>query len=438
MEIKDLPASCGVYIMRDSSGTVVYVGKAKNLKKRVSQYFAKSRARQSWKIPGIVSVVRRIDYIIAQSEREALIMERELISRRKPFFNAMWRDDKTYPRLKLTVKEDFPRIFFTRKKIRDGSLYFGPYPKTAAVKNLLAYLRKIKYVNLRRCSWNFGLRKKLNRHKIRSCIYYHTGQCPAPCAGKISRKEYLEITCRIIKFFRGDFRKLLGEFKSEMARASANLEYEKAALRRDFINAIKHLSERVRVFKSERSFLEREISRSAPARELKKALKLEKTPFHIEAFDASGLFARHCAGSSVCFINAKKNPAHYRRYKIKRKDELSGSDDPAMIREIVLRRAAQLTKSGKASPDLLLIDGGPAQLESARSALKEAGLRVPAVSLAKKNEEIYASGKKRPLKIEKDNTGLRLLMEIRDEAHRFAINYHRKLRDEKFLNNEEK
>ena len=427
MDLSHLPGGPGVYLMRDTSGTVLYVGKAKSLRARVGQYFQKNPSDTRGKIPNLVALIRRIDYIASASEREALLTERQLIQKLQPFFNAMWKDSKSYPYLEIT-REDFPRLLFTRRKTRDGGLYFGPYPKVEPLKKLIAHLWRIKFVNLRRCRWDFSLEKPLDEKKIKACLYFHTGQCTAPCAGKISRAGYAALAARVADFLKGDFGKLRQAFNKKMGKAAAGLAYEQAGMYRDFLNAFDHMEERVLVGKLEPDFLERAVGRTGAVTALKEALGLARPPAHIECFDTSSLFGRQAVGSSVCFVNGEKNTPHYRRYRIKFENKPGGSDDFAMIEEIVGRRLAQLKKTGEALPDLLVIDGGPGQLAAAMKALAAAKVKLPLISLAKRLEEIYSPLRARPLLLDRAHPGLRLLQALRDEAHRFGITYHRKLR----------
>jgi excinuclease ABC subunit C len=427
MDLSHLPNGPGVYLMRDAAGAVLYVGKAKSLRARVSQYFHKTPSDLRRKIPNLVALIRRIDYVASASEREALLTERQLIHKLQPFFNEMWKDSKSYPYIELT-KEDFPRVLFTRRKLKDGGRYFGPYPKVEPLKKLLAHLWRIKFINLRRCRWDFSLEKPLEEKKIKACLYFHTGQCTAPCAGRISRSAYAALAARVADFLRGDFGKLRAGFKKKMEKAAAGLAYEEAGLYRDFLGAFDHMEERVLVGKLEPDFLESAVTRTSAVTALKTALGLPKPPAHIEAFDTSSLFGRQAVGSSVCFINAERHLPHYRRYKINFKNLPEGSNDFAMMEEIVGRRLAQLARKGEPLPDLLLIDGGPGQLAAAMKAMAAAKVKLPVISLAKRLEEIYSPRFAKPLLLDRAHPGLRLLQALRDEAHRFGVTYHRKLR----------
>ncbi|HBA60595.1 MAG TPA: excinuclease ABC subunit C [Elusimicrobia bacterium] len=427
MDISHLPAEPGVYLMRDASGAVLYVGKAKDLRKRVSQYFRKNPSDTRGKIPNLITLIRSIDYIASASEREALLTERQLIHKLQPFFNEMWKDSKTYPYLELTG-EDFPRLIFTRRKLRDGGRYFGPYPKVEPLKKLLAHLWRIKFINLRRCRWKFSLAEPLPDKKIKACLYFHTGQCTAPCAGKISPAAYAALAGRVEDFLKGDFEKLRAAFTRKMSGAAKRLAYEEAAQYRDFLSAFDHMRERVLINRLPADFMETAVTRTSAVTELKNALGLARPPAHIEAFDTSHTFGRQSVGSSVCFVNGEKNTAHYRRYRVKFANVPEGGNDFAMMEEIVFRRLAQLKKKEEPLPDLLLIDGGPGQLAAAMKAIRAAGVKVPVISLAKKLEEIYTPLRAQPLLLDRAHPGLRLLQALRDEAHRFGITYHRLLR----------
>ena len=418
--------------MRDAAANILYIGKAKDLRRRVSQYFAKGAAHRDAKLPNLTALIRRIDYVASASEREALTTERELIRRYQPFFNVLWKDSKSYPYIKIT-SEDFPRVFFTRKKVRDGALYFGPYPKLEPLKKLLHHLRRIGFIALRPCAWEFSVGRPLAERKINACLYHHTGQCPAPCAGGISPAAYRKLSSRVSDFFGGKYARLLRTFKSGMRTSSKNMDYEAAANYRDFIHAIEHMSERVRIGKFDTGLLEEETRRTGAVTALMRALDLPKPPVHIEAFDTSSSHGAHAVAASVCFINARRHTGHYRRYRMLFRNPDGGSDDFAMIKEVVGRRLAHFIKTGEQLPDLLLIDGGKGQLASALSAIRAHKLRIPVIALAKRMEEIYSPSKTRPVSLERDHPGLLLLEEIRDEAHRFGIRYHRKLRDREAL-----
>ncbi|PIR17549.1 MAG: hypothetical protein COV48_08520, partial [Elusimicrobia bacterium CG11_big_fil_rev_8_21_14_0_20_64_6] len=245
LDRRHLPHMTGVYIMRDAGAEILYIGKALDLAKRVSQYFNPNK--EDLKNQSLAPLIRRIDYILCESEREALLLERRLINEHQPFFNVMWKDGKTYPYLKISLGEDFPRIYTTRKKTKDGGAYFGPFPKVTPIRALLRYLWKQRLFPLRPCRWDFSESKPLNKRKINSCLYYHTKECPAPCAGKIDKAGYRDITERAVLFFKGRYDDLRREFERDMKAASKTMDYERAAQLRDNIQALSQMGERVRV-----------------------------------------------------------------------------------------------------------------------------------------------------------------------------------------------
>jgi excinuclease ABC subunit C len=409
--------------MRDAAGNILYIGKAIDLAKRVSQYF--NPAQENLKTTILAPLIRKIDYISCASEREALILERRLIFKHQPFFNSMWKDDKTYPFVKITLGEDFPRVLMTRKKVNDGGAYFGPYPYSAPIKSLLAYLWRQQFFPLRPCRWDFSTKKPLDKRKITSCLYYHTGECPAPCAGKISRDDYRAIAERAALFFKGEYAKLKSQFEVEMKSASSKLEYERAGHLRDNIRALDQMGERVRVQAVKEEDVAGQIASSEAVSDLQKALGLSTPPFHIECFDISHFQGHQTVASMVCFKGGDPNKDHYRKFKIK---EVSGIDDFKSMAEVVRRRYVRLKREG-ALPDLVVVDGGKGQLSAALGALKAAGVKVPICSLAKRIEEVFMPGKTESIIMQRDRPALRLLQRLRDEAHRFAITYNRLLRD---------
>ncbi|HVE14703.1 MAG TPA: excinuclease ABC subunit UvrC [Elusimicrobiota bacterium] len=423
-----LPHACGVYIMRGAAMEVLYVGKAIDLAKRVAQYFNPNKADLKNQI--LAPLVRKIDYIHCRSEREALVWERRLINRHQPFFNSMWKDDKSYPFVKITMEEDFPRFAVVRRKKKDGGAYFGPYPKTSYVRGLIRSLWKRRLFPLRPCHWDFSEAKPLEKRKINSCLYYHTGECPAPCAGKISPDGYRRIAQDAADFFRGRWGRLRKRFEGEMKAASARLEFEEAGRWRDSLAAVSHMGERVRYEEVRPGKVLARLDASGAVSDLQKALKLERPPHRIECFDISHLFGQGTVASMVCFIGGEPRRDQYRRFRLR---TIAGIDDFASMAEVVGRRLRRLKTEGSALPDLLLIDGGKGQLSAAERALREVGVRVPVASLAKREEEVFVPGSSDPIVMERDRPALRLLQALRDEAHRFAITYNRLLRKKELL-----
>lgn len=433
-----LPKEPGVYIMKDGSGVVIYVGKAINIYNRVHQYFQTGAENsRGWKIPSLVPLIAKIDFVVCASERDALILENKLIKKYKPFFNSLLKDDKTYPWIKLSMPEDYPRITLTRKVLPDGAEYFGPYPKVSNVKRLLNFLWKDKYAPLRQCKWSFNRQKPLPEKKIFSCIYYHTKQCPAPCAGKISYEDYRAIARRAALFLRGDFASFKEDIIKQMRAAAKALEYEKAAQFRDFARAMEHMRERIKVSRYQDDKLDKKIQAAEKLKRLSEVLRSEKIIRHIEAFDNSHLYGRQAVGGMVCFVDGEKYKAHYRRFKIKSELPETGGDDFLMMKESVLRRIEQVKQlPAENRPDLFLIDGGKGQLSFAMQAIAQAGLEIKVISLAKREEEIFVPHQSESIKLDKSDPALRLIMEIRDEVHRFAITYHRLLRNKTLLEKE--
>jgi excinuclease ABC subunit C len=401
-KIRTLPGSPGVYIMKDTSGRVLYVGKAGNLRKRVSSYFYPNRFLNE-RISQLVRLAADIEYLPASTEAEALIYENSLIKQLSPRYNVALRDDKSYPMLKLTVKEKFPRLFMTRRKIDDGALYYGPYANAKLLREAVIILRQI--FSLRSCG-------KLPKSV---CLNYHIKQCLAPCAAKVSEPEYGEIVSELKLFLDGRRTELLKVLSEKMAVAARREDFEKAAELRRRLEALSTIREDSVSYKP-----------LGEINELRKTLGIKEPLDVIEAFDVSNIMGKDAVGSMVYFYKGKPKKSEYRRFKIA---TVSGIDDYAMMREIVKRRYSRLSEESKRLPDLILIDGGKGHLAAALDELGRLGLDViPAIGIAKEFEHIYTKEKKEPIILPKESKVLHLLKRIRNEAHRFAISYHRKLR----------
>ena len=419
--LENIPKLPGVYIMRDGIGNIIYIGKAKSLKDRISSYF---NSDINSKATAIITAMRKIDYILCASEREALIVERQLINKVKPHFNAMWKDDKSYPYIKYTVNEDFPRLILIRKKLKDGALYFGPYPQVYYIKKLVRWLTKL--FKTRPCKMEIRENSLPDEKKVKSCLYYHTEMCPGPCMGKISSREYKDKIRDIELFLSGKFKKLEDEWETQMHTFSAEMEYEEAAEARDRLYAVQNMSERVMISEISQDEINESVQRADSINELKNALGLKRMPAVIEGFDNSNIQGTNAVASMVRFLNGIPDKKNYRRFKIK---TVIGADDFASMREVVFRRYSGIIRRNEQLPDLILIDGGKGQLSAATGALEELQVTVPIVSLAKKNEEIFFPHKDKPLVLSRHSSALRLLQSVRDESHRFAVRYHRKLRE---------
>lgn len=421
----NIPHVPGVYIMRDSAANIIYIGKAKDLKNRISSYFHSDTNSKSF---SIISAMKTINYILCAFEREALIVERQLIKKVQPYFNAMWKDDKTYPYIKLTIAEDFPRLITTRKVIKDGSLYFGPYPQLTYIKKLIAWLNKV--FKIRPCKINFSQKQLPKPDKVKSCLYYHTGLCFGPCMAKISSVEYKKNLKDVEAFFNGKFKKLATVWKREMLQASKKQNYEKAKEIRDRLFAIQSISQRVVINEISIEDINQYISKTDSLQELREVLKLKKLPSVIECFDISNTSGTNPVAAMVRFINAKPDKSGYRKFKIKTVNQIN---DFAMMKEVVFRRYSGIIRRNEQFPDLIVIDGGKGQLAYAQSALDEIGIYIPIISLAEQQEEIFMQGKSKSIKLPPNSLALRLLQSIRNEAHRFAITFHKQLRAKSFI-----
>ncbi len=421
----NIPHLPGVYIMRDSAANIIYIGKAKDLKNRISSYFHSDTDSKAF---SIISAMKTINYILCSSEREAFLVERQLIKKVQPYFNAMWKDDKTYPYIKLTIAEDFPRLVMTRKVIKDGALYFGPYPQLTYIKKLILWLNKI--FKIRPCKINFSEKELPKLEKVKSCLYYHTGLCFGPCMGKISSIDYKNNLTEVEMFFSGKLKRLADMWQKEMIELSNKQEYEKAKEIRDRLFAIQSISQRVAIREISIEDINQYVSKTDSLQELRETLKLHKLPAVMECFDISNTSGTNPVASMVRFVNAKPDKSGYRKFKIKTVHQIN---DFAMIKEAVFRRYSGIIRRNEQFPDLIVIDGGKIQLAYAQSALDEIGIYIPMISLAKQEEEIFMVGKQKSIMLPRNSLGLRLLQAIRDEAHRFAITFHKQLRAKAFI-----
>ncbi|MDI6641712.1 MAG: transglycosylase SLT domain-containing protein [Elusimicrobiota bacterium] len=415
--LSNIPHTPGVYLMRNYAGEILYIGKANDLKKRISSHFSKSPLSGSIdsKLTPMLSQVKSVDYIILKSERDALLTENELIKKLKPKYNIIWRDDKSYPFVKLT-DEEFPRIYLARQKknrgMRVGGKLFGPYHNVGDVRHLLRYLRKV-----------FGIRACKSLKKSQGCMYYHLKQCPAPCLNKISKTDYRKNINKVELFLMGKYAELEDQLQREMKTASNKLEFEKAAKLRDILHGIETMFEKVTFREIKLEDIQEGARISQALSELKIALQLKKLPITIEAFDVSNISGSNPTGSSVRFSYGRPDKDNYRRYKIK---SVIGIDDYSMIQEIVKRRYSRLIREQQKLPNLVLIDGGKGHLSAAKKILDELKLNnLEIISIAKEKEEIYLPDKNEPVKLDVTSPALQFLRHIRDEAHRFAISYHR-------------
>ncbi|MDO5859204.1 excinuclease ABC subunit UvrC [Methanobrevibacter sp.] len=514
----NLPNKPGVYIMRDENDTIIYIGKAKNLINRVKSYFREKLDRPKTQI--LMSHFDSLEYIVTNSEKEALILEATLIKKHRPRYNVQLKDDKRYPYVKIT-SEKFPRLLITRNIRKDG-IYYGPFTDVGSVKQTVKFLKSL--FKIRTC-----------RNMDGPCLNSQIDLCYAPCDGNISEEEYSEIINKIDLFFQGKYSVIVKNLKKEMNEAATNEEYEKAAVIRDQISSIEEIMEKQFVDLVDDD-LDQDVIAIAPDKneviviimpirngkivgrddflmsgsqydssseilfafiqqyygynrhvpkqilldediddkelledwlsdlrgnkvhikvpqkgvklrlvkmarknaeiiklqkkkmenaliELKKYLKLEKLPNVIEGYDISNISGEFAVGSKVSFKDGKPNKKMYKHFKM----ETPGPNDFAMMEELLTRRLKILDSDPE--PDLIVIDGGKGQLGMACGVLDKLNLNhIPIIGLAKEFEEIYLPNAKRPIIIPKNNNALHLLQQVRDESHRFAITYHRKLR----------
>jgi len=405
-KIKTIPLTSGVYLMKNAKGKVIYIGKAVSLRKRVQSYFRKNKGAMS-KTDLLVAEIDDIDTIDTASEAEALILEASLIKKYGPKFNVELRDDKSYPYIEITG-EEFPRITVERPhKKKKNAKYYGPYVNPRLIREALTIIRKI--FHFRTC----------DPFPNKECLDYHIGLCEAPCIDKISKKDYRKNVRHVCLILEGKRDTLYRNLKKEMEVLAKSQRFEEAAKVRDQLRAIGALYSGTR-----------DINYYKEAEQLQRALSLPRLPERIETFDISNIMGNQAVGSMVSFLNGKPDKNNYRRFRIK---EVQGIDDFQMIAEIVKRRYHRLRNEGTAFPDLIVIDGGKGQLSAACSELAILGVEIPIVALAKREEEVYLPKRRNPVKLLLNSLGLKLLQRTRDEAHRFAITYHRKLRGKKFL-----
>ncbi|HAX61511.1 MAG TPA: excinuclease ABC subunit C [Elusimicrobia bacterium] len=413
-KLDNLPEFPGVYIMRNLSGRIIYVGKASSLKSRVRSYFIDTE--KSLKNSLLVKTIKNIDYILTTNVKEALILEESLIKRFQPKYNILWKDDKRYPFIKIT-NEKFPAIIISRRKKPDGGKYFGPYPDVIDMKNTLKLA--IKNFGLRPCRYNLEKRKK-------ECLYYFIKKCQAPCIGKISEKEYSYFVGNAIMFLSGKNQKLLESLEKKMADAKKKLQFEEAAKLRNIIFAIKNTLEKINIKEITLKDILINADRDAYLNDLSKLLG-KKTVGRIEGFDISNISGKFAVGSMVVFTDGKPDKNEYRKFRIKTVNKI---DDFAMTAEIIKRRFCG-TLAKTTIPNLIIIDGGLGQLNAAKNELEKCfdTEKIPKIiAIAKKNEKLFFPESSKPIVLSKNSLALNLIKYVRDESHRFAISYHKLLR----------
>jgi excinuclease ABC subunit C len=414
------PDKPGVYIMHGEDGQALYIGKAKSLKKRVSSYF-RHAGFASPRLTRLVSDISDISTIRTENEAEAMILESRLIKLYQPFFNVKLMMGERYPFIKVT-NEDFPRTIVTRYKKDDGAVYIGPFVHTGHLRGLIRISER--YFPLRTCS----LPLKVGRiHQGRPCMRHTLGLCLGPCAGLCGDPVYRERVADLIMLLQGRGADLAGSLHKRMDAAARRLEFEEAARLRDTIRAIWRVN-RQRL--ATPSMFEENVNDWVPLKRLQEVLGLRTLPWRIDGFDISHTAGENTVGVVVVFEQGIANNSLYRRFNIK---TVEGVDDFRSLEETLSRRYKRCLESQEPMPQLILIDGGPVQLEFAVSALDSLGLAlIPTVSLATREEEIYLPDRKEPLRLGLDDPGLQLLQRVREESHRFAVTSQRRSREKKF------
>ena len=433
-----LPRTPGVYLMKDSRGRVIYVGKARALRSRVGSYFQRSTDLGPKK-GRMLEFIEDFDFVECESEWEALLSENRLIKDLKPRFNARLTDDKTFPYLVITVKDDFPGVFITREPNNPafrGAKVYGPFTSVYSLRQSISLLQRV--FRFRTCELEINDADDKRRF-FRPCLLYSIRQCSAPCGMKVDRETYRADIERFIRFLESKRSVMLRQMRKEMEEAAAAMQFEKAASLRDQIKAIEKLDDRGK--KGEGWQPEAESMWVDPRkglRSLQKTLGMEGEIRCIECIDIAHLQGQETVGSKVCFVDGRPLKNQYRRFRIR----TAGNDDFAAIREVVSRAYRDAGAGQELYPDLVIIDGGPGQLSSALAAFEQLHVKPPMViALAKKEELIYqqgpgapgSSGGGEPIRLGRENLGLKLCQAIRDEAHRFAQSYHHILRRKKVL-----
>ena len=436
------PHKPGVYLMKDRIGGIIYVGKARDLRKRVGNYFMPSRKmRADLKTRALIDSIHDFDFQTVRNEQEALILESKLIKQYRPRYNVLQRDDKRFYMVKIQLDAPLPRFVMTRLKKTDGARYFGPFVHSAALKSTLEWINR-----------EFGLRtcrpQRPGEKEYRHCHADVIRKCSAPCIGKISEDDYLSRVMEAVSLLEGKGKRgRLQSLRDQMDEASEKLKFEKAAHLRDIIANLEKTLSPTRSFARGRGDIASTLNPAEDIVELQQALG-SPDPLHImECFDISNVSSNHIVASMVRFVDGIPDNKGYRRYRIK---TVAGQDDFASMAEVVRRRYSRillennvaltentqenpldalrrLAREGKSPlhlPDLVIVDGGKGQLSMAMKELQRLGLHdLPVIGLAKQREEIFRPNTSEPLLLPHDTGALKLMQRIRDEAHRFANNY---------------
>ena len=433
-KIEYLPHDPGVYRYLDASGKIIYVGKAKDLKRRVSQYF-RPPEQLDRKTRALVEHIADLTYTVVETEEDALLLENNLIKQLQPHYNILLKDDKTYPWICIR-NEPFPRVMLTRRYVQDGSLYFGPYASVHHARRLLDLMGSLW--KLRICAHALTP-EQIEGGKLRCCLNYHLEKCAGPCEGLFSVEEYQAQIEEIRKLLSGRTRELMYACRAKMQEAAADLRFEEAQEWKERLALLEAHHEReksvghgildMETYKllKEKTLPRRIEKAEKVVAQLQKDLGMSVPPRHIECFDNSNIQGTNPVASCVVFRDGLPCKRDYRHFNIK---TVVGANDYASMKEVVNRRYSRLMAEGEELPQLVVIDGGKGQLGFALEALMELGIsdRIFIVGLAKRMEEVIVPGDPLPLFLDRNSSSLRVLMQIRDEAHRFGITHHRNLR----------
>lgn len=398
-KILEFPASPGVYLIKGADGRPIYIGKANGLRARLLSHF---RSNQALKEDFIQRDARDIEIVQTASEAEALLLEASLVKQHSPRYNQELKDDKSYPFLKVTMEEEYPRLLVVRGRPSDGSVYFGPYTNLRLLHQAVSFLRRL--FPMRTCN---VLPKKV-------CLMYHIGQCRGPCEKYVTKGEYRELVKELVLFLEGRRGALLKHLGRKMQEASKARHFEEARIYRDQIQALSTIS-----------ILRSPLNRVTVLEEMQTKFSLARYPRRIEAFDISNFTGKNPVGSLVVFEDGAPKRSDYRKFKIK---TVQGIDDYQMMKEVVRRRYERLLNEKTPLPDLILIDGGKGHLAAAKEELDNLNLAdLDILSIAKQHEYLFKPHRPQPYVLPQDSAILQLLRHVRDEAHRFAISFYRSL-----------
>lgn len=423
---QDIPMSPGVYVYRNTAGEVIYVGKARNLRNRMRSYFMPSTAQRSDpRRRALIHSIASYEYYTVASESEALLLETHFIKEYAPKYNVLMRDDKRYQYVCADLTETYPHFTYSRLRLDDNRLYFGPFPQAAALHEVIHFLEV--HFGLRSCDC-----RQPDEETRRHCLKHILCDCTSPCIGQISREDYAARFDQAVNVLHGDTiaRDLFEELTKKMQDASAQLDFEAAAKFRDMMSDLKVILEPSRRFTNQTIANRRHPQDNQEGMEaLAQVLGLETLPRHMECFDMSNISGTLAVGSMVCFRNGRPATSEYRRYKIKNQD---AHDDTAFMREVLTRRYTRLIREKLPLPDLIVLDGGRPQVNMAIGAFADIDMPpVPFIGLAERYEQIVIPGINELMDLPHDHPALRLLQSIRDEAHRWANGYNRELRNKR-------